>query len=441
MIPAGDSTTDPNAAEHPVAPGARSALILLLSINLFNYIDRYVLSAVEPLIRKEFFSPEDKHASTLIGLLGTAFMVSYMCAAPIFGYLADRKPRWLLMGIGVLVWSFASGGSGLAMAFWVLLVMRIFVGIGEAAYGPAAPTLISDLYPASRRGSVLAWFYMAQPIGTALGYLLGGLVSKHFSWHWAFLITLPPGILLAILCFLRKDPPRGGVETRNAAPKRAASLRDYRTLLATPSYLLAVGGFTLWTFAIGAIAFWSPRYLFEFRNAGTLETVNSNFGAITVVAGLGGTLAGGFLADRLRPRVRGAYFLVPAFGTLLACPIFIASMQASFPTAYYLMFAAMFCLFLSTGPINTIFANVTHPAVRASGYALAIFTIHALGDAISPPLVGLVNDATKSAEHPNGNMSFAFLILAGFMAASGIVWIVGSRFLDRDTELAPTRVP
>ncbi len=440
MIPA-DASTSPssNGSGEKLAPDAYSALALLLGINLFNYIDRYVLAAVEPLIRKEFFAEGDQRSSTLIGLLATAFMVSYMCAAPIFGWLADRRPRWVLIGIGVMVWSLASGGSGLAMAYWVMLLMRIFVGIGEAAYGPAAPTLISDIFPVSRRGFVLACFYMAQPIGTALGYVLGGLVAKHSSWHWAFLITLPPGILLSILCFRRKEPPRGSAD--KVAGKKTAGLKDYKTLLQTPSYVLAVAGLTLFTFAIGAIAFWAPRYLSEFRQAGTLDKVASTFGLITVLAGLGGTLTGGFLADRLRRRVKGSYFMVAGVGSLLAAPLFLASMHTPFPTAYAFMFASMFCLFLSTGPVNTILANVTHPAVRASGYALSIFTIHALGDAISPPLVGLANDLTRSSAYPDGNMNFAFHILTGFIVAGGIAWIAGARYLDRDTELAPTRVP
>src|SRR5262249_9058154 len=148
--------------------GARATLALLLAINLFNYIDRYVLSAVVPVLKEEF--PTGR-----MGLLATAFLVSYMLTAPLFGWLADRVSRWLIVGLGVIVWSLASGASGLAETYGMLLATRIFVGVGEAAYGPAAPTLIADYFPVEKRGRVLAWFYMAIPVGSALGYAWGGL--------------------------------------------------------------------------------------------------------------------------------------------------------------------------------------------------------------------------------------------------------------------------
>src|SRR4051794_19417813 len=156
------SETQP-APDQPM-PGARKALVLLLAINLFNYIDRFVLAAVEPKIARTFFG-ESSDAETLAktGSLATAFIITYMLTAPVFGWLADRASRWLLVGLSVPVWSFATGASGLAHTFTALLITRCFVGIGEAGYGPAAPTLISDMYPVARRGAVLSWFYMAIP--------------------------------------------------------------------------------------------------------------------------------------------------------------------------------------------------------------------------------------------------------------------------------------
>ena len=140
-------------------------MLLLLAINMFNYMDRYILSAVEPRIETTFFGNANA-ALAQTGELATAFIISYMITSPIFGWLADRMSRWILVGIGVLLWSLASGASGMAMTFRMLLITRLFVGIGEAGYGPAAPTIISDLYPIERRGRMLAWFYMAIPVGT-----------------------------------------------------------------------------------------------------------------------------------------------------------------------------------------------------------------------------------------------------------------------------------
>ena len=153
--------------------GAATALTLLLAINLFNYIDRYVLASVLPTLKQEFLAG-DPNQNGKAGLWTTAFLISYMFTAPIFGWLADRFSRWILIGTSVALWSLASGWSGLATSFGVLLCTRLFVGIGEAGYGPAAPTIIADLYPLKTRGRVLAWFYVAIPVGSALGYAYGG---------------------------------------------------------------------------------------------------------------------------------------------------------------------------------------------------------------------------------------------------------------------------
>ena len=179
--------------ERPL-PGARAALVLLLGINLFNYVDRQVLAAVEPLIREHFGATQ-----TQMGWLATAFLVSYMIFSPLFGWLGDRTSRWLLVAAGVIVWSLATGGTGLATSLTVLLITRCFVGIGEAAYGPVAPTILSDLYPVSIRGRVMAWFYLAIPVGSALGYVLGGGVAKLTdSWNWPFYVVVIPGIALGV---------------------------------------------------------------------------------------------------------------------------------------------------------------------------------------------------------------------------------------------------
>jgi len=162
-----------------VFTSATAALWLLLVINLFNYIDRQVLAAVEPQIRETFFATSDRNAMAITGVLGTAFLVTYMLAAPALGWLSDRFSRWIIIGSAVIVWSLASGASGLAATFGALLITRIFVGIGEGGYGPAAPTVLADLFPLQTRGRVMAVFCAAIPVGSALGYVLGGWISEH----------------------------------------------------------------------------------------------------------------------------------------------------------------------------------------------------------------------------------------------------------------------
>jgi MFS family permease len=422
-----------------VLPGARAALILLLSINLFNYIDRQVLAAVEPEIRRDLLpndTPED--AKTKMGLLSTAFLVTYMVIAPLFGWLAGFKARWPLIGIGVIIWSLASGASGLdwgvtiAVAFWLLLLTRCFVGVGEGAYGPVAPTMLSDYYPVSRRGQILAWFYLAIPVGGALGYTLGEVIMRLAGWRWAFFAVVPPGLLLGLWCWRMPEPPRGQADAVGHQ-HRKAGLKDYVDLLKIPSYLLNTLGMTAMTFAIGALAFWMPDYLEE-RKVEDIFGVGPRtvFGAITALSGLVATLLGGLTGDWLRPRFSGSYFLVSGIAMILGFPMVLLFLAMPFPWAWIFVFLAVFCLFFNTGPTNTILANVTHPSVRATGFALNIFIIHLFGDAISPPVVGRIAGFTS--------MDFGFTVVSVLMVVGGLLWLWGTLYLARDTALAPTRL-
>jgi MFS family permease len=438
---------------------------LLLAINLVNYIDRYILAAVEDQIQHDFGSTE---AQT--GLLATAFLVSYMCFAPLFGWLAGRYSRWMLVGVGVLIWTIASGATGLATGLGIMLATRVFVGIGEAAYGPAAPTIIADLFPVERRGQVLAWFYVAIPVGSALGYMLGGQVLHlGFTWHWAFFIVVPPGLLLGLWALLMRDPRRKKSMPRAedflgpaaaleipALETPPAKFSDYNQLLRIPSYIYNTAGMTAMTFASGGLAFWIPRYLVWRKvHAGLLDPsdrelrrqaltdANWVFGLIVVISGLAATLAGGWVGDKLRSRWPGSYFLVSGWGMLVALPFFLAALFVPFPTAWIMIFITCCGLFFNTGPTNTILANITRPSIRAAGYALNIFIIHLLGDAISPPLIGKINELfgepldAASTNHPDRllstNMNAGFAVVSVAILASGVFWLLGSKHLERDT--------
>ena len=412
------------SGQKPIS-GARSALFLLLAINLFNYIDRQILAALEPDIRATFFASDDVNAMTKTGLLGVAFFVTYMVSAPVLGLLADRISRWLIIGVAVTLWSIASGGSGLAATFAILFMTRIFVGIGEGGYGPAAPTILSDLFPIETRGRIMAIFCAAIPVGSALGYVIGGLVGAHLGWRWAFYLVTPPGLLLGLLCFWQRDPRvTGGHLTQ----KSGRSIRDYLNLFRTRSYLINCIAQTLMTFVTGGLGFWVPAYL-RYRNQSS-EVGMTIFGLITVVAGLVSTLLGGIIADRLRPRFPGSYFWVSGIGMLIACPIFIVALYIPFPAAWVAMFLAIFFLFLNTGPSNTALANVSLPAVRATAFAVNIFVIHAFGDVQAFWLLGYIGGHT--------NMHVAFLFVSGIILASGVVWLSGVKYLAADTAAVET---
>jgi MFS transporter, Spinster family, sphingosine-1-phosphate transporter len=400
---------------------AAVSLGLLLALNLVNYIDRQILPAVVTKVQP-LLLPGDPSANEKMGDLQLVFIVSYMLLSPLFGFLGDRWNRWVIMGVGILLWSLASGASGLAHSYTMLLWTRVFVGVGEAAYGPVAPTIIADLYPVETRGRAMSWFYMAIPIGSALGYVVGGGAAWLGSWRWGFYSMTIPGVLLAIWCFMMPEPVRLE-KVHRAKPK----LADYLAILRIPSYLYNCIGMTALTFAIGGIAFWLPKYIV--RKSGMSEAqAGIILGAITVTTGFLGTLAGGILGDKLRGRIRGAYFIVSGVGLLLAFPFFLLMLKCDFPLAWVMIFIAEFWLFFNTGPSNTALANVTPAPVRASAFALNILIIHLFGDAISPKVIGAITDRY------GGDMNRGFLAVGTVMLLGGIAWLIGSLYLDRDTQ-------
>jgi MFS family permease len=351
-----------------------------------------------------------------------------MISAPILGFLADRISRWIIVGVAVVLWSLASGGSGLAATFAILVATRIFVGIGEGGYGPAAPTILSDLFPIETRGRIMAIFCAAIPVGSALGYVIGGLIGARLGWRWAFYVVAPPGLLLGLLCFWQRDPRMAANHLAQKSSRR--TMGDYLNLFRTRSYLINCIAMTLMTFVTGGLGFWVPAYL-RYRNQS--PTVGMTiFGLITVVAGLVSTLLGGVIADKLRSRFAGSYFWVSGIGMLIACPFFVTTLYTPFPAAWLPMFLAIFFLFLNTGPSNTALANVSLPAVRATAFAVNILVIHALGDVQAFWLLGYIGGHT--------NMHVAFLFVSGIIFLSGLAWLVGVKYLAADTaavEAAP----
>lgn len=399
---------------------ARGALLLLVAINLFNYMDRQVLAAVEPNIRAAFFAANDPNAMAKTGWLGSAFLLTYMISAPLLGFLADRFSRWVIVGVAVILWSLATGGSGLAATFGILFATRICVGIGEGGYGPAAPTILADLFPREKRGRILAIFCAAIPVGSALGYVLGGLVGAHYGWRWAFYVLVVPGLLLGLTCFFQRDPRVAAHHVVQESPRRTPA--DYLRLFKTRSYLINCLAQTLMTFAAGGLGYWMAAYL-KFRDQDPAKSLTT-FGLITVVAGLTSTLLGGVVADRLRPRFPGSDFWVSGIGMLIACPIFAISLYMPFPAAWAGMFFAIFFLFLNTGPSNTALANVSLPIVRATAFAMNIFVIHLFGDVLANPVLGYIGG--------HWNIRIAFLWVSGIIFAGGLVWLFGVKYLPAD---------
>jgi len=398
-------------------------LWLLFAVNLFNYIDRQILFSVFPAVKTDLALTD-----TQLGLLASAFMWVYLSVAPVFGMLADRRSRPRLMGLGVGIWSAATALSGMVRNYGQLLFGRALVGVGEASYGSVAPAMLSDAFEPEHRGRALAVFSMAIPVGSALGYLLGGLFERAFGWRAAFFIVGIPGVWLAWTVGRLSDVARRRANPGPATPGRAAvpRLADYLELLRTKSYLLNCLAMTGMTFAVGGLAAWVPTYLVRVRGM-ELAEANLVFGLLTLVSGLGGTMAGGWLGDRLMQRVPTAYLLVSGVGLALSVPCAAAVILLEDRTgALIAIFLAEVFIFLNTGPLNAIIANVSRSEVRATAYAVNIFIIHALGDAISPAIVGMVSDRV--------GLSAAFWIAPGALALAAVFCFWAMRSYVRDVE-------
>jgi len=398
-----------------------AVLAFLTGINLLNYIDRQILVRRFPPVKAELALSDAQ-----LGLLASAFMWVYLCTAPIFGLLADRWSRPRLMALGVGLWSAATAFSGVVRTHAQLLVGRGVVGIGEASYGSIAPALLSDHFCPERRGRVLAIFSMAIPVGSALGYLLGGVLEGAFGWRAAFFVVGIPGLLLAWSVGRLPDPAGGGLEGGVSSGRgvRTPQAREYIQLLRTRSYLLNCLAMTAMTFAVGGLAAWVPTYLVRVRGM-ELAQANLTFGVLTLVSGVGGTVAGGWIGDRLLSRVSAAYFLVSGVGLALSVPCGVAVILLENRTwALAAIFLAELLIFLNTGPLNAIIANVSRAEVRATAYAVNIFIIHALGDAISPTLVGLLSDRV--------GLAAAFWIAPGALALAASLCFWAMRYYVPD---------
>ena len=404
----------------PVAPRksllagqAGRTLLLLTAVNLLNYLDRFVVSALVESLRADFWLTD-----TRLGWLQPAFLVVYTVASPVFGVLGDRRHRPPLLALGIGIWSVATLFSGFARGYWGLFAARAAVGIGEAAYGTISPGLIADHYGPANRGRAYAIFFAAIPVGSALGYVVGGLVDRTLGWRAAFWFAGAPGLLLALLCLRLSDPPRGAAERAWHMSGEEGIGATYRRLLGNRPYVLTVLGYAAYTFAVGGMAFWMPAFLERARGV-PRAVATVQFGAIVVATGFLGTFAGGYLSDFLRRRLEQADLWVCGISALAAAPVTLLVFTTWRPALYLVaMVVAQLLLFASTGPVNSAIVAEVAPSERASAVAISILTIHMLGDVLSPPLIGFLSDRSSLGE--------AVLIVPVAVLAAGVVWTLAA---------------
>jgi len=403
-------------------PSPRVALAVLTGLNFLNYLDRFIPAAVlTPM------STELHMSGTKGGSLQFAFILTFATVAPLFGWLGDRRPRFTLAAVGVFVWSAATVASGLATSYPLLLAARALTAVGEASYTVVTPSLISDYYPVERRGRALAIFYAAIPIGSAIGFVVGGAINEIWGWRAAFFVAGAPGAALAAVLLMFRDPVRGTFDAVKAHAARAT--RDtLAALRARPSYIYNTVGQVIYTFTVGGLAFWMPTYFEEVRHLSN-AVATRYFGGVLVVAGFVGTLIGGLGGDALARRRPDGHFIISGGAFVASLPFTLLAVLHPSPAIFWpAMLMTLLLFFVNTGPLTAAMANVLPPELRASGFAVNTMAIHVLGDAPSPLLIGIAKDRV--------GLATPVIVTGLLVVVAGLVLLAGRAALRRDLRAA-----
>jgi MFS family permease len=394
------------------ASAALGTLILLIGLNLLNYIDRYILPGAQPLIQREYGWSDQQ-----MGALTTALFVTYMLVAPLTGWLGDRFSRKPLIIAGAVLWSLATLATAWVHDYWTLYLRHALVGVGEATFGIFAPAVLADFYPERDRNRILSIFYTAIPVGAALGYLAGGQLGTLWGWRRPFFLCAFPGLAIAALyAWIGREPARGASDHIRATRNRAT----FRGLFTNAAFLTATFGLAALTFAMGGISTWVPTFLNRFAGL-SVAAASQTVGAITVVDGIAGTLVGGWLAQRWLRTDHRAFYLLSFWSVALTLPCGVLVFFGPPHWAVPALFAAEFFLFLNTGPLNAAIVNSVSGPVRATAVSINLFCIHMFGDTFSPQIIGAISDRTHNLRLGLG------ATLVSLIVSCIILWM-GSRY-------------
>ncbi len=421
------------------------ALAVLFSMNLLNYIDRYVFFSAGTKIQRELGFSDPQFAT-----LSVAFMVVYTIVSPLVGWLGDRYNRKVLLAFGVGLWSVATVGTSFARGFNDMFFWRALLGVGEASYGIIALTLLADLFSTKNRGRVIGLYFLALPLGGAIGYLIGGHYAEHGDWRHAFLVVGLPGLAAAVAGLLMHDPGRGPRAHR-------PGLSEYLSILKTKSFLFNTAGQASVTFAIGAYAVWGAIFYHRVRGMAP-AAAGLKIGILSASAGIFGVLLGTLAAEVLRKFTSRAYLVWPFLAVATAVPCgTLALLETDVNRSLAFLFVASMLMASVLGPSNAVTVNVVPANRRAAGVAICVFLVHLFGDISSPVLIGVVSDYCGRPEvidSPAGrlfasvgarpdvadgittNLTVGMLAVVPMLVLGCVFFLLGSKHLPRDQERA-----
>lgn len=424
-----DAQLSSTADNTPIPARSWVALVVLFTVYLLNYLDRTLIYILFGPIKAEM-----KLSDLELALLGsTSFVIFYTILGVPFGRLADRVVRKKMIAVGLIIWSVFSGLTGFMHDFLGIFLCRVMVGVGEATLGPAALSLLSDLFPPRMRATVGAIYSAGIPVGAGVALTLGGVIHEAYGWRWAFYLLGFPGVALAVMVLLMQEPARGTTEGNAAAT--AAPPGAWKVLFQTRALWFHYLGYALFAVAGTALSMWMPSFMAKAFQK-DLAYVGSVAGFCAAVGGFLGTMAGGWTADRFRARSRGGRMLFTALAAAVCVPLWLFMLNAQdfwFMVAPYFVLMAMALMWL--GPAAADVQDVVGPQLRGLGVGVYFFIVNVIGYGIAPPLIGRISDALGVTQDPNVMRTSLLVCPAACVLSAALLWL-GGREMNRSQRAA-----
>ena len=410
---------------------ARYALGALFVVLMFSLVDRNILSILLVDIQEEFGATDREMGF----LTGTAFAVSNALAGIPLARLADRATRRNIVAGGLAFWSALTAGQGFASSFAILAAARVGVGIGEASTGPAAHSMISDLFRPQWRATAISIYTMGGHFGVLIGLVAAGWISEELGWRMTLVVVGLPGLLVAALVAgTLREPPRGQVDQVADEPQPPL-LEVVRYLWSRPTFRHLVAAAPLLVAAFYCVNIWGPAFLIRVHDLSKAE-VGMRLGPVVGIGGAIGTLLGGYLSDRLGARDPRDRLRVPAYASLGMIPFLVGFLSVEdVDLAVLLLFPMMVLAGFFIGPIYSVALGIARLRMRAMSSALVHLLTSIVGAGLAPQLVGISNDLLS--ERFGDEAVRVSLYLLCFTSAWGATHaLLAARSLPQDLEEA-----
>lgn len=397
------------------------ALALLTLVYLLNFLDRMLIYILFTPIKKEMLFSDVELAL----LSSTSFVIFYTVLGIPFGRLADRIERKKMIGFGLAAWSVFSGMTGFATDFWTIFACRVMVGVGEATLGPAALSLLSDFFPKEIRATAQGIYSSAIAVGSGLAFLLGGWIADAMGWRYAFFLLGFPGVLVALLVFLLKEPLRGSSESKSEA-KSESSLKE---LFKTKTLWLHHAGYAIFNIASASVGAWLTVYFVRVHKL-SLSEVGLWFGIAMMTGGIAGMVLGGIAADKFREKEIGGRMRVASVSALVSGAIWAVMLFGDNVKFLLMLNIAMQAFSLSwLGASFADLNDIVEPKQRGLAVGVYFFVVNLAGYGIAPLVIGRLNDAMNITENPEA-MRLSLLICPIACAVATVVLWLGRREMN-----------